>query len=169
MLAKQPRVQTGAARRPAVGAPALLARLPPVAPRRGSSSRARAAAKLDEVPLFASGDSLMSGPSPTASTSGGAAAAESVADKINAVPLNSEVRRRDGGGGGATDGRSPRPLCLSRPPFCRLHVPSSLRLAPPPIPLPCFFLAHPLNPHPPPPTPHPPPKKKNPQTPKKNH
>ena len=103
MLSKQPRVQTGAARRPAVGAPALLARLP--APAVQQARRLRRcdysvcrAAKLDEVPLFASNDSLLSGPSPTSattSTSGAAAAGPtSVADKINAVPLKSEVRQR---------------------------------------------------------------------------
>lgn len=129
MLAKQPRVQPGAARRPAVASASSSSRLFPLLPLLSSSRRClrarAAAAKLDEVPLFASGDSLLSGPSPT-STSGAspsAAGPKTAADKINAVPLKSEVRERRRTRDAAADDAACAVLCLalflllSTPPF----------------------------------------------------
>jgi len=108
MLAKQPRVHAGARPATAKGARVVaLLRPPSSSLRRPLVARA---AKLDEVPLFASGDSALSGPPASTSGAGAAAAPKTAAEKIGAVPLNSEVR----------------------PVRRRLSVPPVARRAPPP-------------------------------------
>lgn len=103
MLANQSRAHLGASARAGRPAAPLAMRLRLTSSSssslRSSRSLVARAAKLDEVPLFASNDSLMSGPSPTTSSAGGAAAGaaaapKTAAEKINAVVLNSEVRER---------------------------------------------------------------------------